>query len=232
MERWCKVAITTLYEDNHILVVIKPPEIPVQEDASGALDLLTILKDYLKEKYNKPGNVFLGLVHRLDRNAGGVMVFAKTSKAAARLSTQIRERETKKTYLAVVSGCPEKSSSRLIDFLYKNEDTNTVSVVEAGTSNAKEAILDYETIDQVNNVSLIRVSLLTGRAHQIRVQMAHNGTPVYGDTKYGFKREQPGYDLALWSYKMEIDHPIKKERMCFTAPPPDTHPWNLFKRLG
>ena len=189
------MSIEILYEDNHLLVVVKPPDIPVQEDISGALDLLTLLKEEIKERYNKPGNVFLGLVHRLDRPAGGVMVFARTSKSASRLSSLIREHRMDKTYLCVVQGVPKDLKGRLTDHLLKNAQTNTVTVVTPGTPQAKEAILDYEVIDQAQGFCLVRISLLTGRSHQIRVQMAHNGTPLFGDTKYGYKGErgrQPG----------------------------------------
>lgn len=221
------VSYKILYEDNHLLVVVKPPNVPVQEDISGAMDLLSILKKDIKIKYNKPGNVFLGLVHRLDRNVGGVMVFAKTSKAASRLSAQIRERKMGKTYLCVVKGCPDIISGRLKDYLLKNTRTNTVSVVSANVPGAKEALLDYEVLEQTQGLSLIKVRLHTGRSHQIRVQMANNGTPLYGDIKYGFKGDRT-QSLALWSYELEIEHPTKKEGMKFSCSPPDTFPWNIF----
>ncbi len=221
------MSIETLYEDNHLLVVVKPPDIPVQGDISGALDLLTLLKEDIKVRFDKPGNVFLGLVHRLDRPVGGVMVFARTSKAASRLSSLIREHRMDKTYLCVAKGAPKVSKSRLTDYLLKDSQTNTVKVVEPDTPQAKEAILDYEVLNQVNGLSLIKVKLLTGRSHQIRVQMAHIGTPLFGDTKYGYKGER-GDNLALWSHELEIEHPTKKERMHFTSSPPDQYPWNLF----
>jgi 23S rRNA pseudouridine1911/1915/1917 synthase len=216
-----------LFEDNHLLVVVKPPDIPVQADISGALDLLTILKQDIKERYNKPGNVFLGLVHRLDRPVGGAMVFARTSKAASRLSAQIRERKMGKTYLCVVQGCPGSLKGRLTDYLLKNTQTNTVTVVEPGTPAAKEAILEYEVLEQSHGLSLIKVDLLTGRSHQIRVQMSNNKTPLFGDTKYGYNGKKSD-KLALWSYQIEIEHPTTKERLQFTASPPDEYPWNLF----
>jgi len=217
-----------LYEDNHLLVAVKPPEVPVQADSSGADDFLSILKAYIKDKYNKPGNVYLGLVHRLDRNAGGVMVFAKTSKAASRLSDQIRRRVTAKTYLAVVHGCPESRRERLVNYLLKDRARNRVSVVEPGTPGARKAVLNYTVLDSREGLSLIRVELETGRPHQIRVQMAEMGTPLYGDVKYRGFGERNMNDLALWSWRMEVEHPVKKERVAFTAPPPDTYPWNLF----
>ncbi len=221
------MAIEILYEDNHILVVVKPPDIPVQGDITGVSDLLNILKYELKERYNKPGNVFLGLVHRLDRPVGGAMVFAKTSKAASRLSEQIRKHEMEKIYLCVAQGNPETVKGRLTDFLLKDTQTNVVSVVEAGTPQAKEAILDYEVIAHKQDLSLIKVNLLTGRSHQIRVQMANIKTPLFGDSKYGYLGDK-AHKLALWSHQICIEHPTKKEKMHFTSSPPNQYPWNLF----
>lgn len=221
--------IEILYEDNHLLVVVKPPNIPAQGDISGALDLLTLLKDDIKKRYNKPGNVFLGLVHRLDRPVGGAMVFAKTSKAASRLSEQIRRHEMEKIYLCIVQGCPENLRGRLDDYLIKDARTNVVSIVEPGTPQSKQAILDYEVIARTEGLSLVKVKLLTGRSHQIRVQMANNGTSLFGDTKYGYTGNKE-HQLALWSYELSVFHPITKERMTFSSSPPDTYPWNLFKQ--
>lgn len=221
--------ISILYEDNHLLVAVKPQGVPVQADSSGTDDFLSMLKAYIKERYHKPGNVYLGLVHRLDRNAGGVMVFARTSKAASRLSDQIRQRLTEKTYLAVACGCPREKQGHLVHCLLKDSASNRVSVVKPGTTGAKEAVLDYTVLESREGLSLIRVELETGRAHQIRVQMAELGTPLYGDVKYRNLGEKNQNDLALWSWRMEVEHPVKKERMAFTAPPPDTYPWNLFK---
>lgn len=220
--------VRIIYEDNHLLVVVKPPDIPVQEDISGALDLLSLLKEDLKERYQKPGNVYLGLVHRLDRPVGGVMVFAKTSKAASRLSTLIREHGMSKTYLCVVKGCPQQKKGRLTDYLLKNPQNNTVKVVKPGTPQAKEAILEYEVLQAACGISLIKVRLITGRSHQIRVQMSHQGTPLLGDIKYGYQGKYQG-SLALWSYSLSIEHPTKKERMKFSSPPPQEFPWNIFK---
>ncbi len=219
--------IKILYEDNHLLAVAKPPNIPVQGDISGDRDLLTILKDDLKVRYNKPGNVFLGLVHRLDRPVGGAMVFAKTSKAASRLSEQIRSHEMGKTYLCVVQGCPKDFKGRLEDYLLKDAKTNVVCIVKPGTPGAKQAILDYEVISRTEDLSLVRINLHTGRSHQIRVQMAYNGTPLFGDTKYGYNGNR-AHRLALWSYELSIFHPTTKERMTFASSPPDEYPWNIF----
>ena len=197
-----------LYEDNHIIVVIKDYNIPVQEDSSKDIDLLTMIKSYLKEKYNKPGNVYLGLVHRLDRPVGGVMVFAKTSKAASRLSNLIREKKMEKRYMALVHNHVMEHEV-LIDKLYKDEKTNTSYVREDG----KESILEYNLIEYRNNFSLIDINLLTGRHHQIRVQLSHHGYPIYGDQKYGIDKE--GIQIHLWAYKLKFKHPVKDEIMEF-----------------
>ncbi|HHU89468.1 MAG TPA: RluA family pseudouridine synthase [Clostridiaceae bacterium] len=221
------MGIEILYEDNHLLVAVKPPNIPVQGDISGAADLLTILKEDVKIRYNKPGNVFLGLVHRLDRPVGGVMVFARTSKAASRLSEQIRNHQMQKIYLCVVRGCPESLKGRLTDTLLKDRAKNVVSVVEQGTPGAKQAILDYEVLKSSQGLSLIKVNLLTGRSHQIRVQMSNNKTPLVGDNKYGYQGDMR-HKLALWSHQIGINHPTTKERMLFTSSPPNQFPWTLF----
>ena len=164
--------LKVIYEDNHIIVVEKTPNIPSQADKTGDIDMLTIVKDYIKEKYNKPGNVYLGLVHRLDRPVGGIMVFAKTSKAASRLSNQVREKVFKKKYLAVVDGKIEKQKGTLEDYLYKDERNNISKVVNEDKKNAKSAKLDYEVLkyNEVKNLSLVEINLHTGRHHQIRVQ--------------------------------------------------------------
>lgn len=232
------VDIDIIYEDNHLLVVVKPPNMPVQADSSGALDLLTYLKQDLKLRYNKPGNVFLGLVHRLDRPVGGAMVFAKTSKAASRLSEQIRCREMDKTYLCVVQGVPELLKGRLTHHLLKDHAKNVVKLVKPHISGAKEAVLEYKVLAHCQGLSLVKINLITGRSHQIRVQMSSLGTPLIGDIKYGgssllqnINQEEHhiNHGLALWSYKIEIDHPIKKERMQFASPPLNEFPWNLFE---
>ena len=201
-----------LYEDNHIIVVIKECNIPVQEDNSKDLDMLTMIKQYIKEKYNKPGNVYLGLVHRLDRPVGGVMVFAKTSKAASRLSEQIRNKSIEKRYIALTHN-HTKEHEILKDKLLKNEKTNTSKIDEKG----KYAILEYNLIEYRNNMSLIDINLLTGRHHQIRVQLSHHGYPIYGDQRYGIDKE--GIQIHLWAYKLKVKHPVKDEIMEFTYYP-------------
>ena len=217
--------LKVLYEDNHIIVVEKPVNIPSQGDKTGDLDMLTIIKAYLKKKYDKPGDVYLGLVHRLDRPTGGVMVFAKTSKAASRLSEQVRDKKFHKKYLAIVDGKMEKNKDTFKDFLLKNEKTNTSKVVKEGTKNAKEAILDYEVIkynDEIN-MSAVKVDLHTGRHHQIRVQFASRGHSLSGDQKYGTRGRGKG--LALWAYYLSFEHPTQKKIMEFEDYPEKTGSW-------
>lgn len=221
--------VAVLFEDNHVLGVSKPVNIPSQEDATGDPDMLTILKQDLKERYNKPGNVYLGLVHRLDRPVGGAMVFAKTSKAASRLSEAVRSRSLRKQYVAIVHGTPAKSSGRLVDMLYKDTRTNTVSVVPKGKEGAKEAVLDYTVLSSNRNLSLVLIELHTGRPHQIRVQLSHLGHPLYGDQKYGSRLNKAGQQIALWSVQLGFPHPISKEEVWIQSMPPYAHPWNLFQ---
>ncbi len=216
--------INIIYEDNHLLVVEKPINVPVQADKSGDEDLLTMLKKYLKEKYNKPGDVYLGLVHRLDRPVGGVMVFAKTSKAASRLSKQVQKHEFKKIYMAVIEG-KVSDSGTFKDKLKKDEKTNITRVSEDG----KEAELSYNLIGFVNNLSLVRISLKTGRSHQIRVQFSSRKIPLYGDQKYNPKAVKD--QIALFAPKLEFKHPITKEIMSFELPLPERYPFTLFKSV-
>lgn len=268
--------IKIIHEDNHLLVVEKPPNMLTQGDQTGDMDLLSALKEDIRQRYNKPGNVFLGLVHRLDRPVGGAMVFAKTSKAASRLSDQIRTREFDKTYLAVVHGVPDKLTGTLVNFLVKDVKTNTVRVVDSPSdmsstvtdsagarrqdtqngdrdygihrnygihgntdgnkninaedsySNAKKAVLDYTVKGADDQYSLVRIKLHTGRPHQIRVQLAAAGHPLYGDQKYGASLNKPGMQLALWSVEVGFIHPTLKEYVSFSSNPPSAYPWNLF----
>lgn len=221
--------IPIIYEDNHILVVVKPFNVPSQEDASKDSDMLTLLKEYLKEKYDKQGNVFLGLVHRLDRPTGGVMVFAKTTKAAQRLFDSITEGDFEKKYLVVLADTPAEQRGRLHNYLYKDENKNMVSVVPMGVKGAKEAALDYKILEKKEPLCLAEIRLYTGRSHQIRVQTAHIGCPVVGDVKYAGKKYVKSDHLALWSTEIKFTHPTKKEVMVFRAFPDDTaFPWNEF----
>lgn len=214
--------INILYEDNHLLVVEKPVNVPVQADNSGDKDLLTMLKDYLIKKYNKPGDAYLGLVHRLDRPVGGVMVFAKTSKAAARLSRQIQKHEFKKTYMAVIEGKVSECGI-FNDKLLKDEKTNMTIVSDKG----KEAELSYNLIDFVNNLSLVKINLKTGRSHQIRVQFASRKIPLYGDQRYNPNAVKD--QIALFASKIEFKHPITNEDVKFELPLPERYPFTLFK---
>lgn len=222
--------IKIIFEDNHLLVVEKPVNILSQGDDTNDKDMVNLLKNYVKEKYNKPGNVFIGLVHRLDRPVGGVMVFAKTSKAASRLSEQVRNKTFKKTYRAVIHGTMNKKEDTLKDYLYKNKKTNMVSVVNKNHKDSKNAELNYETLQAKNNFSLVQIDLKTGRPHQIRVQFASRKHPLFGDQRYGQNINKVGQQIALWSYKIEIDHPTTKEKMEFICEPPKEHPWNLFDK--
>ena len=217
-----------VYEDNHLLVVIKPHNIAVQEDESKDDDLLNLLKNYIKVRDNKPGNVFLGLVHRLDRPTGGVMVFAKTSKCASRLTEQLKNKDMKKTYLCTVLGKPNQPKSRLTAYLVKDEKNNVVNLATRSDYGAKEAILDYEVLDTQANMSLVKVNLLTGRSHQIRVQMSKQcGTVIYGDFKYGDKSH--GGNLALWAYELKFKHPTTQKPMVFKVLPDiEKAPWSVF----
>ena len=214
-----------IYEDNHIIVVEKPVNVPSQGDKTGDLDMLEIIKKYLKEKYNKPGEVYLGLVHRLDRPVGGVMVFAKTSKAASRLSEQMRKREIEKKYYAVVLGNVKKEGT-FVDKLKKDEKKNKVFVSDDG----KEAILKYKIVSQNEEYSLVSISLETGRPHQIRVQFSHHGHPLYGDQKYN-SNAKVGEQIALFSDSITFNHPTTKESLTFKLPLPNRKPWNDFKSV-
>lgn len=217
--------LNVLYEDNHVIVVEKIKNIPVQEDSSKDTDMLTIIKSYIKEKYNKLGNVYLGLVHRLDRPVSGVMVFAKTSKAASRLSEQIRTDKVHKTYLTIVHGTLKNKKGKLINKLSKNTKTNTSYIDD---KNGKESILEYEVLkyDKENDLTLLKINLITGRHHQIRVQMSHNGNPIYGDQRYGYQDKK---QIALYAYKLEFIHPVKKDLMTFKNFPKIEGVWNMLE---
>ena len=218
-----------IFEDNHIIVVEKPVNIPSQADKTADIDMITIIKEYLKEKYNKPGNVYLGLVHRLDRPVGGVMVFAKTSKAASRLSNQVREKQFKKTYLAIVNGKMEQEARTLEDYMYKNERNNMSKVVPEGTKNSKLAVLDYEVLkySEELNLSVLKINLHTGRHHQIRVQLSSRNHSIYGDQKYGGRGH--GKQIALWAYELKFYHPITNEELVFESIPAKIGSWKILE---
>ena len=217
--------IPVLYEDNHILVVLKPQNIPAQEDASGDTDLLNILKEYIRVKYDKQGNVYLGLVHRLDRMTGGIMVFAKSAKSAARLTEAFKNHEVDKSYLAVLCGTPKAKEGVLVNYLKKNPLNNTVYVATEVTDGAKRAELSYKVLATTPLTSLVKVDLKTGRSHQIRVQMSAMNTPVFGDARYGGNKYGK-HNLALWAYRLCFYHPVTKDRMIFMVYPPEGVPWS------
>lgn len=223
--------IPILFEDNHLLVVQKPVNIPVQEDSTGDVDLLSMLKEDIKIRYQKPGNVYLGLVHRLDRPVGGVMLFAKTSKAASRLSDVIRRGALERRYLAVVRGTPFEDQGVLEHYLIKDSRKNKVYTVPKQTKSAKKAVLEYTTLGKSDKLSLLSVQLHTGRSHQIRVQLAAIGCPLYGDQKYGQEVNKPGQQIALWAHSLQFEHPTKKELIRVESQPPSEYPWNLWSSI-
>jgi 23S rRNA pseudouridine1911/1915/1917 synthase len=214
--------INVIYEDNHLLVVEKPVNIPMQEDSSKDLDLLRMVKAYLVKKYNKPGDAYVGLVHRLDRPVGGICVFAKTSKAAGRLSEAIAKRDFEKEYYAVVDDNRLDDNGTFEDYLLKDSRTNTTRV----DKNGKYAKLDYEVLSRKNNLALVHVILHTGRSHQIRVQFSSRNHALYGDQRYN-KKAKVGEQIALWSYRLAFTHPVTKERMDFILKPKDIYPFNI-----
>lgn len=222
------VHINVLYEDNHLLIVEKPVNIAVQEDASKDMDLLNMLKSYIKEKYNKPGDVYLGLVHRLDRPVGGVMVFARTSKAASRLSNELRKQQIYRKYKAIIRGTLPNKQGELVDYLYKDRKNNLVSVVSSKNKDGKKAILEYKVLSKKDNLSMLEVELKTGRSHQIRVQLANQGTPLYGDQKYGEHVNKHGQQIALWASSLSVKHPTKDEMITVESEPPKEYPWAEF----
>ena len=220
--------LTILHEDNHIIVVLKPQNVPTCEDESKDLDLLSMIKDYIKTTYDKQGNVYVGMVHRLDRPTGGVMVFAKSSKAASRLSEQMKDGDFEKKYLTVLCGTLEAERGKLPNYLRKNTVNNLVYICTQTEEGAKYAELDYKVLENKGKNSLVEIRLYTGRTHQIRVQMAGISHPVFGDMRYGGALAQKG-KLALWAYSLSFTHPVTKERMKFIAlPPAEDMPWKAF----
>lgn len=205
-----------IYEDNHIIVVEKKPNILSQSDITGDIDLLTMVKNYIKEKYNKPGNVYVGLIHRLDRPVGGIMVFAKSSKAAKRLNEQIKNHEFNKTYVAVLDGILDKKSDTLVNYLYKDENKKMSFVVDENHKDAKLSKLIYEVIGYSNDNTIVKINLITGRHHQIRVQFKNMGFALYADNLYGNKLKE---QIRLFAYKLEFLHPVTKEKLTFKLLP-------------
>lgn len=227
-KQFTKEDLVVLKEDNHIIVVLKPQNVPSCEDESKDADMLTVIKEHIKERENKAGNVYVGLVHRLDRPTGGVMVFAKSSKAAARLSEQMKTGDFEKRYSAVLVGAPEEKKATLTNYLKKNPVNNMVYVCGQTVDGAKFAELEYVIKEEKNGLSFAEVKLHTGRSHQIRVQMANIGCPLYGDMRYGGEKAKKG-KLALWATTLAFTHPVTKERLKFKIQPPaDEIPWKYF----
>jgi len=217
-----------LYEDNHLLIVNKRAGDIVQGDRTGDVPLTELLKSYIKEKYSKPGDVFLGLVHRLDRPVSGAVILARTSKALTRLTQMVKDREISKTYWAIVDKRPENEEGTLIDFLRKNEQQNKSYTVKESTKGAKRAELKYKLLAASKSYFLLEINLITGRHHQIRAQLAASGCHVKGDLKYGAARSNPDGSISLHARKLEFLHPVTKKQISITAPTPDKSEWNFF----
>ncbi|OJV81893.1 RNA pseudouridine synthase [Proteiniphilum sp.] len=221
--------MTVLYEDNHLIIVNKAPGEIVQGDKTGDQPLSEMVKEYLKEKYNKPGNVFCGVTHRLDRPTSGVVVFAKTSKALSRLNDMFRDGEMDKTYWAIVKDRPPKEEDQLTHYLVKNEKTNKSTAYPVEKPHTKKAVLHYKLIAASQNYYLLEVDLETGRHHQIRVQLAKIGCPIKGDLKYGASRSNPDGSISLHARTISFIHPVSKEKIMVTAPVPEDNLWKTFE---
>lgn len=219
--------LQVLYEDNHIIVINKRVGDLVQGDQTKDAPLSDIVKQYLKEKYNKPGAVYLGVVHRLDRPTSGLVLFAKTSKALTRLNDSFKNRETQKTYWAVVKDAPEKAEATLTHYLVRNPKNNTSKAHSKEVPNSKKGILSYSILKRLNTYTVLEVDLFTGRHHQIRVQLTAIGSPIKGDLKYGFNRSNPDGGIHLHARKLVFTHPVTKETITLEAPTPDDVIWNL-----
>ncbi|WP_321425674.1 RNA pseudouridine synthase [uncultured Bacteroides sp.] len=224
--------MTVIYEDNHIIVVNKTSSEIVQGDKTGDTPLSEIVKQYLKEKYNKPGNVFIGVVHRLDRPVSGIVLFAKTSKALPRLNEMFKNSEVKKTYWAIVKNCPKEPEGELVHYLVRNEKQNKSYAYDKEVKDSKKAILDYKLIGHSQNYYLLEVNLKTGRHHQIRCQLAKIGCSIKGDLKYGSPRSNPDGSICLHSRRVSFIHPVSKELIELQAPVPEGNLWNGFEMIG
>ena len=221
--------MTVIYEDNHIIVVNKAASEIVQGDKTGDTPLSETVKQYLKEKYAKPGNVFIGVTHRLDRPVSGLVIFAKTSKALTRLNEMFRAGEVKKTYWAVVKNAPKESEGELVHFLVRNEKQNKSYAYDKEVPNSKKAVLDYRLIGRSDNYYLLEVDLKTGRHHQIRCQLAKMGCPIKGDLKYGSPRSNPDGSICLHARRVRFVHPVSKELIELKAPLPEGNLWKGFE---
>lgn len=221
--------LEVLHEDNHLIIVNKKPGDIVQGDKTGDKPLSEVVKQYLKTKHGKPGNVFLGVVHRLDRPTSGAVIFARTSKALSRMNEQIKNREIKKTYWAIVKGKPEEKGS-LIHYLKKNPKNNKSTAYSKETPGAKKAVLHYNTLGNSDKYSLLEIDLETGRHHQIRTQLSKIGYPIKGDLKYGFPRSNPDKGISLHAKKLSFTHPVSKKKIEVEAPVPSNDLWKFFKK--
>lgn len=218
-----------IYEDNHVIIVNKTSSEIVQGDKTGDTPLSEIVKQYLKEKYNKPGNVYLGVTHRLDRPVSGIVVFAKTSKALPRLNEMFKNGEVKKTYWAIVKNCPKETEGELEHYLVRNEKQNKSYAYDKEVSNSKKAILHYKLIGHSQNYYLLEVDLKTGRHHQIRCQLAKMGCPIKGDLKYGAQRSNPDGSISLHARRIRFVHPVSREMIDIEAPVPNDNLWRGFE---
>ncbi len=221
-----------IYEDNHIIIVNKAPGEIIQGDKTGDEPLVETLKRWLKEKYNKPGNVFCGVVHRLDRPVGGLVIFAKTSKALTRLNEMFRNGEIEKTYWALSRNKPEQSEGRLVHFITTTEHNNKSYASLTERRNSKRAVLAYRLLGSSERYNLIEVKLETGRKHQIRVQLSAIGCPIKGDLKYGDKRSNPDGSISLMARRIRFVHPVSKQEIDVTAPLPEDSLWQAFDKIG
>ncbi len=217
--------LQVLFEDNHVIVINKRVGDIVQGDKTGDKPLSEVVKEYIATKYNKPGKVFLGVVHRLDRPTSGIVIFARTSKALERLNKMLREKTIKKTYWAVVKNPPQNSNDTLINYLKKNPKNNKSTAYTKEIKDSKKAILHYKTIHKIDNYTLLEIDLETGRHHQIRCQLANIGSPIKGDLKYGFNRSNKNGGIHLHARKIEFIHPVKKEIVSYSAPVPNDVVW-------
>lgn len=226
------IGMQVVYEDNHIIIVYKQSGEIVQGDKTGDKPLSDTVKQWIKARYNKPGNVFLGVVHRLDRPVAGLVMFGKTSKATSRLNAMFREGQVHKTYWAIVSGTPKADEATLDNWLVRNEKQNKSYAYDHEVPNSKHALLRYKVIARSDNYTLLAVDLLTGRHHQIRCQLAHAGMPIKGDLKYGARRSNPDGSISLLSHRMSFVHPVSKKTIDITSPVPNDNLWHAMEQMA